>query len=87
MTQQELRQKVFELTKTLIAKSAYIKGYGTGLYRACDKSHNPIINFNQQTMNVLKLNKVVKPDGLIYILAVAASPFTIPLDVQLPSRD
>lgn len=87
MTQQELRQKVFELTKTMLSKRAYIKGYGPGAYRVMDKDHRPVININEQVMRVLKLNKVVALSGLIYPLSVEAFPFTIPLDVQLPSRE
>lgn len=86
MTQQETRQKVLELTVTMLKQKAYIKGYGPGLFRIMDETHHPITNINNQVMEVLKLNDVVKRDGMIYILNIEAFPFAIPLDVKLPQR-
>lgn len=85
MTQQELREFIFKLTTTMIAKKAYIKGYGDK-FRVMDHTHSPYINIDRRCMEVLQYNNIVKQDGLIWVMNVAASPFTHKLDIKLPLK-
>lgn len=83
MTQQELRQSVFELTKQMFSKNAYIKGYGDK-FRVCDETHSPMRNIDKQHMRILQLNKVVEREGLIF--KIISNPFTAAVDVKLPVK-
>lgn len=84
MTQQELRQSVFELTKQMFSKNAYIKGYGDK-FRVCDETHSPMRNIDKQHMRILQLNKVVEREGLIF--KIISNPFTAAIDVKLPVKE
>lgn len=64
-SKQKFQGEVFKIIKELRTKKGYIKGYDT-LFRVMDQAHNPIININKQTMECLKLNKIVQLDGLVY---------------------
>lgn len=86
MTQKELRQSVFELTKQMFSKNAYIKGYGDK-FRVCDETHSPMRNIDKQHFRVLMENNIVSQDGLVYKLALVNNPFTAAIDVKLPTKE
>lgn len=83
MTQQELREFVLKLTKTLVAKKCYIKGYGDK-FRVIDENHNPELNIDKRTHKVLEFNNIIQRDNLIWRVIVTASPFAHAIDVKLP---
>lgn len=86
MTQQQLRDTVFGLTKKMINLKAYIKGYGPGEFRVMTEDHSPVQNIRNDVMKVLLHNNIVRREAMIYILNVEVSPFTISLDVKLPDK-
>jgi hypothetical protein len=83
MTQSETREFIFKLTKTLIAKQCYIKGYGEQ-FRVMDGQHNPEMNINKRQFKILQHNGLVEKDGLIYRVTKTVSPFVAAIDVKLP---
>lgn len=85
MTQQQQRDLVFQLTKTMIKKQSYVKGYGDK-FRVMDSEHNPLQNIDRPTMRILELNGVVARNGLVWNTILTQSPFSIALDVKLPQR-
>lgn len=85
MTQQETKQFIFQLTTTLVQKQCYIKGYGNQM-RICDHLHNPIMNISKSNFNVLMINKIIRRDGLMYVLNISVSPFKQWIDVKLPLK-
>lgn len=85
MTQQETRQEIFNLSQIILSKQCYIKGYGVE-FRIVDATHSPVRNISKQLMNVLKLNKVVTREGLVYIIDPEFKPFTHAIDVKLPNK-
>lgn len=85
MTQQETKEFIMQLTTTLIQKKCYIKGFGDKL-RVVDELHNPVKNITKSQFEVLQVNKIVRKEGLIYVLDVAANPFKHYLEVKLPIK-
>lgn len=86
MTNSETRQYVFELTKELIAKECYIKGYGDQ-FRICDANHNPVKNISKTIMNILKHNDVVLQDELIHVNNPLFKGFVAPIDVIISDKN
>ena len=85
MTQQETKEFTIKIVNTLLQKKCYIKGYGN-LMRICDEQHNPVTNITRNQFDVLVVNKIVRREGLIYVLDVAASPFKHYTEVKLPIK-
>lgn len=86
MTQQETRQEVFQLSRIILDKQCYIKGYGEQ-FRVVDATHTPVRNISEQLMRVLQLNNVVTRDGLLHVVNPEFKPFTHAIDVKLPNRN
>lgn len=85
MTQSEQREFIFALTIRMTSNNAYIKGFGDKL-RVMDHLHNPLVNISKSDMEVLKWNKVVVKEGLIYVLNPDIKPFVAAIDVMLPEK-
>lgn len=85
MTQQETKEHIISLTNTLIQKKCYIKGFGDK-FRICDEHHNPVMNIPKHQFEILVENNIVRREGLIHVLNVAANPFKHYLEVKLPIK-
>lgn len=85
MTQSEKREFIFALTIRMTSNNAYIKGFGDRL-RVMDSLHNPLVNISKSDMEVLKHNKVVVRDGLVYVMNPDRKPFVAAIDVLLPKK-
>lgn len=86
MTQSEQREFIFYLAKRMADNQSYIKGFGDKL-RVMDHQHNPLVNISKSDMEVLKHNKVMIRDGLVWVLNPDRKPFVAAIDVQLPTKD
>lgn len=87
MTQQELKQSVFDLTDVIVKKQCYIKGYGDKLFRVMDKDHNPVRNITKREMDVLRFNTIVVQEGIVFVAVVTKNKFQTINDVRLPGKE
>jgi hypothetical protein len=85
MTQQQQRDFVFNLPKTMIANRSYIKGYGDK-FRVMSQDHSPLQNIDRGIMKILELNGVVKRAGLVHVIAIESNPFHAATDVKMPGK-